>query len=718
MPWFDPQPEPKPEDEDAAPANPFRFWDRALGLAAGGAKKRSWKIPGAFGPRPSTGDLGRDLEAMRERIAGLEAARGRASAQGEPHEEFFANLSDVGIAGFNLLANREAPVAPVPPLVPQPEGFAPPAPAGAGALGLTTLIGDRETPPAPPMQPEGFAAPEAASPEPKSPATGYLARRLDSLGAVAKAPTPAPPPTAQHEGFAASAPPPEAPAPAPQPEGFAAPEPEKVSPFLWMLRVDQGVRGLGGDLRRRWSSKPLTAADADNPNAAAKSVGAAAENEFRVVAGAYRPHVPPGARAAYDRSTEETAASVNKQTSDAFRARAQAAHEDNARATFDATREHLVAAHDQAVRVGDHPRAETLAAQIADLDRFHRAYLRAAATDTTTNLAPAKPEESPARLEAPPAPGEAPVPASTVPVKTDPPPPAAPPALTSPEAEEQRRLETRIDQDAATLSRDFDPQSKEGEVSWKKRVYVLLHHVDHPAFDAIALKLGLDPARARLVAGLLTAAPADRERLDAALRAAVSDRAGNIRDFHFYTAYRAALDAVLRAVADPHRSAAAAADIRTGEVLLLLSKQGIGKDYADIMKRMILGHPFASMARQAFFGPPEYEGDDAAPGTGIEGSERGKRGDGSSRPSPMAAHDKSGPGKNFPHGAPPDLEKHKKRIAELRQQLHELHRTQAPKWQKIEVEDAIKHEQRQLVRIREQHSQRQKGPDTRGGGRR
>jgi hypothetical protein len=99
-----------------------------------------------------------------------------------------------------------------------------------------------------------------------------------------------------------------------------------------MLRVDHGVRGLGGDVVRRFVSKPLTAADADDPNRAAKSAGAAAANEFRVAAGAYRGLVPPGARAAYDRSTEETAASVNKQAADAFRARAQAAHEDNARA--------------------------------------------------------------------------------------------------------------------------------------------------------------------------------------------------------------------------------------------------------------------------------------------------------------------------------------------------------------------------------------------------
>jgi hypothetical protein len=186
-----------------------------------------------------------------------------------------------------------------------------------------------------------------------------------------------------------------------------------------MLRVDQGVRGLGGDVAQRWSEKPLTAADADDPNRAAKSAGAAAETELRVVAGAYRKLVPPDARAAYDRSTDEVAASVNKQTSDAFRARAQAAHEGNARATFDATREHLVAAHDEAVRVGDHPRAETLAGQIADLDRFHRAYLRAAPADTTANPAPAKPEESPARVEVPPAPSEAPVPASTEPEKKD-----------------------------------------------------------------------------------------------------------------------------------------------------------------------------------------------------------------------------------------------------------------------------------------------------------
>jgi hypothetical protein len=171
------------------------------------------------------------------------------------------------------------------------------------------------------MQPEGFAAPEAASPESKSRAAGFLARRLDSLGAVAKAPTPAPTPAPL--GPAASAPPAEAPAPAPQPEGFAAPEPEKVSPFLWMLRVDHGVRGLGGDVARRWGEKSLTAADADNPNAAAKSVGARAENELRVVAGAYRRLVPPGARAAYDRSTDEVAAAVNKQTSDAFRTRAR-----------------------------------------------------------------------------------------------------------------------------------------------------------------------------------------------------------------------------------------------------------------------------------------------------------------------------------------------------------------------------------------------------------
>jgi hypothetical protein len=229
---------------------------------------------------------------------------------------------------------------------------------------------------------------------------------------VAKAPTPAPPPTAQHEGFAASAPP--VAELAAQPEGFAAPEPGKVSPFLWMLRVDQGVRGLGGDVARRWAEKPLTAADADNPDAAAKSVGARAENELRVAAGAYRPHVPPGARAAYDRSTDEVAAAVNKQTSDTVRARARAAHEDNARATFEATREHLVAAHDQAVRAGDHPRAETLAAQIADLDRFHRAYLRA---DTATKTAAPAPTDEP---KAQPASSDpAPTPASTEPEKKD-----------------------------------------------------------------------------------------------------------------------------------------------------------------------------------------------------------------------------------------------------------------------------------------------------------
>jgi hypothetical protein len=467
---------------------------------------------------------------------------------------------------------------------------------------------------------------------------------------MAKAPTPAP--ASAPSRPAASAPPPVAELSA-QPEGFAAPEtpapePEKVSPFLWMLRVDQGVRGLGGDLVRRWSSKPLTAADADNPNAAAKSVGARAENELRVAAGVYRPHVPPGALAAYDRSTDEVAEAVNKQTSDAFRARAQAALEDGARATFEATSEHLVAAHDQAVRDGDHPRAETLAAQIADLDRFRGTYLRAAPADTavktaapadmTASPAPAKPEESPARLEAPPAPSEAPVPASIEPVKTDPPPPAAPPALTSPEAEEQRRLETRIDQDAATLSRDFDPQSKEGEVSWKKRVYVLLHYVDHPAFDAIAAELGLDPARARLVAALLTAGPADRERLIRRVMDEIYDLNGNLRDPAFATLYLRALGDVLKAVADPNVSPAQAADIRSGAVLDLLSKQGIGKDYAEVIKQIPPGAPVAHIVAKAI---EERFGDSLPPELVILAAMVGARRRGAGQPpSAMAA----GPG--------------------------------------------------------------------------
>jgi hypothetical protein len=116
---------------------------------------------------------------------------------------------------------------------------------------------------------------------------------------------------------------------------------------------------------------------------------------------------------------------------------------------------------------------------------------------------------------------------------------AKPPALSnSPSPPDERApardsLRNKVDADANTLDRDYDPDQKPGQPSRIKRAFALLKYVDDPAFDDLARELDYDPARLRAIARLLTAQPGDYDQIMEGLYQGLSDDDGRIKDMAF-----------------------------------------------------------------------------------------------------------------------------------------------------------------------------------------
>ena len=269
-------------------------------------------------------------------------------------------------------------------------------------------------------------------------------------------------------------------------------------------------------------------------------------------------------------------------------------------------------------------------------------------------------------------------------------------------------LKAKVEADARALSSDHDTKSTPGEASWRKRAYALLRHVDHPAFDAVALRLGLDPERARIFALMLSATQGDREALERLVVRASSDQHGDVRDIHFFTVGMDAIKHLDQAAAEGRLSSNELDDLRIGTVLYLLDKWGAQKAYADHVKNTNLAMPIASFGMQAidkYFG---LEGDSS------NGQTDNWRSSGAAyrerpsdrRPPELAVRDEwqHPSGKQGKHKSRSRRDEYIKKYEEAKQRLADLHRSQGTREEKRKAERDMKHNLEKANETGEAHS--------------
>lgn len=130
-------------------------------------------------------------------------------------------------------------------------------------------------------------------------------------------------------------------------------------------------------------------------------------------------------------------------------------------------------------------------------------------------------------------------------------------------------LRTRIDAEADGLDGDYDPKQRPPRRSRIKRAFVLLKHVDDPAFDGLAREFGYDPVRLRAVARLSSAKPGDHRTLMEELYQGLADETGRVKDLGFWILYDAHAQGLIGTQERPAH-AAPSDDDRTATILQLL----------------------------------------------------------------------------------------------------------------------------------------------------
>ncbi|MBL8663556.1 MAG: hypothetical protein JNM29_12050, partial [Candidatus Odyssella sp.] len=176
--------------------------------------------------------------------------------------------------------------------------------------------------------------------------------------------------------------------------------------------------------------------------------------------------------------------------------------------------------------------------------------------------------------------------------------PPVPPTGQSPGRDSERAaardaLRNKIDAEADTLDRDYDPGQKPGQPSRIKRAFALLKLVDDPAFDELAREFHYDPARLRAVARLLGAKPGDY----AALLAGLADENGPINDFAFFTLYAAHARDLIGTGAAPGGRPVPSEDRRISAVLHLLGHDLSSSVRGELARRQdVNSEPFPQIA--------------------------------------------------------------------------------------------------------------------------